>query len=417
MFSDMALFLLYFLAALFFIDQAPFIRNAGLGRKTISGLFILQVLAGIFTGWLAFYYIPGQTDYWGLHKRSLIESEILKTDPGSFFRELVAPRYGEGYSGIFESKGSFFNDLSSNLVVKVLAILNIISRGNYFINNLLLHIPLFFAHTALFRMFSSHYGQKNLLMITGCFLIPTTLFFTGGTNKDIVVFSSLCFLFYTFYMSVQKKITLRRITILLISLLVLFAVRNYMLLIIAPVFFIYLINKRNRLRGSFSLLLIIAAALVLVVVTQLISPQKGPLDYVAQKRSDFLSARKARTELPEFKLDPTFASFSKNIPPALNHAFLRPYPWETDDIFHLAGAIELYLILILCLVQLIRKKSIRLSPFEAGLIGFSLLGLILIGYIVPNYGSILRYRSVYLPFLITPLLISLEGMKRKRIII
>jgi len=34
-----------------------------------------------------------------------------------------------------------------------------------------------------------------------------------------------------------------------------------------------------------------------------------------------------------------------------------------------------------------------------------------IGYIMPNLGSIVRYRSVYLPFLITPMLCRIDWKK------
>ena len=74
-----------------------------------------------------------------------------------------------------------------------------------------------------------------------------------------------------------------------------------------------------------------------------------------------------------------------------------------------AGEMPVYILALLFAVYWQRKN--RMPAFTLFMIGFALTGLLFIGYIVPNAGSIVRYRSFYLPLLITPVLVGLARRK------
>lgn len=56
-----------------------------------------------------------------------------------------------------------------------------------------------------------------------------------------------------------------------------------------------------------------------------------------------------------------------------------------------------------------RTHPINRQPFAAFCLFFSLSGLLIIGAMVPFAGAIVRYRSFFLPFLLTPALYWLKS--------
>jgi hypothetical protein len=71
-----------------------------------------------------------------------------------------------------------------------------------------------------------------------------------------------------------------------------------------------------------------------------------------------------------------------------------------------AVAAEWYLCLSLLVTAgwfAIRKRT-PIRPFSFFLILFGLVMIMVIGFTIPNAGSIIRYRSLYIPFLLAPCL-------------
>jgi len=91
----------------------------------------------------------------------------------------------------------------------------------------------------------------------------------------------------------------------------------------------------------------------------------------------------------------------------LNHAFLRPYLWELPVKSILPLSIELFVYQALIVLMVLFKKRDRPTDQKQFLffaIFFTISIFLIIGYIVPNLGSLVRYRSLYYPLLITPAL-------------
>ena len=91
----------------------PFIKNAGISPKILLALFLIKVFAGIAIGWIAIHiYGPGN-DYWDTNDFAREEYQLLFTDTAKYFTNLFIPGagYTEGYSGLFSSQNSFWNDL------------------------------------------------------------------------------------------------------------------------------------------------------------------------------------------------------------------------------------------------------------------------------------------------------------------
>jgi hypothetical protein len=58
----------------------------------------------------------------------------------------------------------------------------------------------------------------------------------------------------------------------------------------------------------------------------------------------------------------------------------------------------------LIILYAVVARPFKFSVFGVGCLVFALLGMLIIGYIIPFAGAIVRYRSIYLPFLLAPFL-------------
>jgi hypothetical protein len=401
------LFIIYLTSILYFIPRIAFIKNAGLKSSRIRTLFLLKVLVGVTWGFLNSTLADGTSDilaynFWGWE-----EYQVLVNDPKAFLTNLFYANY-PGYNNFFGSAGSFWNDLEANIIAKFLAPLNIISRGNYYINSLFFNFFCFFGHIAIYKIFAHIYKDKKIAVLIGCFLLPSTLLFTSGIGKDNVIFTLFCLFSYCIYFSLQNKFTVKRTLLALLCFTGILLIRNYVaLLLIPPLLAMAMAHKLTLspvkiFAGVYLLVLLVLASLSL-------STSINPAEVIAQKQKDFLAIPAARTQLPMDTLLPNTGSLIKNLPQAINHGLLRPYIWESKNVFDFLLALELlfYILLFVFLIATLKKTSQRPPPFVLFAFAVSLSVWLLNGYIVPNFNSLVRYRSIFLPFLLTPVLCHL----------
>ncbi len=403
------LFILYFVLFYFLINRSSFIRKTGLNKKEIAALYSLKIAAGILLGFVVNRLYPGVNDYWGLNAEAKKEYQLLAHQPVEFFTSIFQSGYGE-YGSFFGSFNSYWNDLRIVLPIKLLAIFNIFSRGNYYINSLLLNTMVFFGHTALFLVFKDIFKEKKWEVVAGCFLLPSTLYFTSGLGKDAFVFLGLAFFSYAIYFLMTRGASTKRIVLLLFSFLVILLIRNFVAMLLVPASFALWLSYRLTLKPLQLFFAVYAASAILLTVLQYASPQKNPLHIVAGKQKAFFSIPAGNTNISTDSLEPRIQSVFKNSPQALNHALMRPYLTESKSWIDAGIAAELLFYQLLFLLTLIffERPAAPSRPFVNFSIFVSLSLLVFIGLIVPNMGAIFRYRSVYLPWLITPVLCSIN---------
>ena len=387
------------------IVRLKFFRESGMSVRLLQILLLLKLLTGFFLGWLTLEYLTIGNDYKSLHDYGLAESQILINHPSEYIHELFRSSYLAGRGGWFDSTASYWNDLENNLIIKFLAILNLFTQGNYYSNSIFFNFFSFAGHVALYRLFVSLYGKTNeKAILFASFFIPATLFFSSGIHKDLIIFTCLSLFFYLLYSMSQQKTSRKRWLFLILTLTLMALIRNYVLIALLPAVSGYLLAQRLKVSGTVVFTVTFCFFLLLIVSLNRIAPEKSPLSILAKKRMDFLHAGKANTELPAFILKPETGSLIKHLPNAFHHAFLRPFPGEGRHPLHKIAGIELTILWLIITLGIWKLKGNPLLPFEWMMISFGCIALLFIGYVVPNYGSIIRYRCLYLPVLIIPFL-------------
>ena len=409
------LFAVYFIVLCWLLLRVPFIKNAGISPKILLALFIIKVFAGIAIGWISIHiYGPGN-DYWDVNDYAREEYQLLFTQPGKYFTKLFTSNYNDSFSGVFSSYNSYWNDLRTYLIVKLVSVFNIFSRGDYYINSLFFNFLVFFGHIILYRLFIKLYPARRLLVIIGCFLLPSTLYFSSGIHKDGIVFLLLAMLIYCVYQSVLKnRFTLKRLVLIIICLGFLFLIRSFIFLALMPALFAWILVAKTKWPAASTFAAVyLVTGLLFFNINSIVSTIK-PLEIITKKQTEYLELTGASTQIKLTPLQPTFKSFAGNAPEAINHSLFRPYLWEVPVKSMLPLCIELFFYQLLLLIFIFfRKKDFNPAnnPFILFAIFLTLSVFLIIGYIVPNLGSLVRYRSLYLPLIITPILCSFDWDK------
>lgn len=398
------LFFIYLGIGAYLVPRIPFIKKTGLDAKIIVLLFIVKVFAGLALGWITQKFYPGN-DYWIMNMRSMDEYNTLVSDPKEFVANIFRSPYEHGYSGYFNAIGSYWNDLRYNIILKLMAFCDIFSRGNYYINSLILNFIGFFGPVALFRVFNDIYKNRKWAIIAGCFLLPSTLYFSSGIFKDLFVFTLLGLFCYSLYFSVYRPLSMKRLMLLFLSLAGILLIRNYVFFLLIPATIAFLISAKSKFNPFLIFISTYGIILILIFILEMIIPSFQPLKIITHRQSDFLNIPTAATQLNTPVLDPTLGSFLKNIPVALDHAILKPSVWklQTQSLLPIALEFLAYEILFVFALYKYRSQLKSPNPFILFALFFAFTMLLITGFIIPNSGSIVRYRSIYLPLLLTPL--------------
>lgn len=408
------IFIFYFILFCWLVTKLSFFKNSGLGNKWLIGLFTLKIIAGCVYAW--FYALPAyehSSDTWIFFSLSKEETAWLKHDPSGFLQDLFT--YGYNKSGnLFAGENSYWNDLKNNIIIKLMAIFNVFTGTNYFANLVCFNFLYFFGPVAFYRMMHTAYTTKKTVLIFPVFFIPSFLFWCSGMHKEGLIFSTLSLAVYAFYaMLQQKKRHWKYAVIFFVSLVALFALRNFIVLLLIPAFTAWLISNRF---ASYKWLVFLGVYVAVITIFFSAKYFYDPFDfpqYIIAKQSEF-NQLPGNSQISIPPLKPTIQSFVYFFPYAIDIAFLRPHITEGKNFSYIPAAIENIIVVFIVIVCLILKsKRFELKPMILFCLFFSVSFLFLAGYTITFSGSIVRYKSVVLPLLLSPFFIMADVRKVK----
>ncbi|HTR27768.1 MAG TPA: hypothetical protein VMH27_00760 [Puia sp.] len=425
------------------IWRVPFLRKSGIRPGWLLVLFAVHVVAGWVHNWIAYRYFPDHGDIWNYFSLSFLYRHRLMSE-----------------FHLFVSDNSTWTYITHNGIVYVQMVLDLFSADDMYVNTLLFSFPVFLGNVALFRVFRRRFGEDGLAAGT-VFWLPSVLFWTACIYREGMLFMLLGFLFFHL-----DRWPARRSVYAAIGLFLLIAYfRLAVAVILVPALFVWWLVDRPfsaRIRLRIGLIIIVLLTLVLFLPAL-----RGTfLQAVTTEQASFqMLEGHSRLALP--LLDGTPASFWRAFPFAVRNGLFEPLPGSGGQTAYLAFSIELvfvWLIVLLAAIRLFRaslsrgplvhsnygefavvkpepipadspvrgdspKSQVRghspdspihsdsphsslpadSAAFSLAGILFALAGMLLIGFVVPFAGTIVRYRSIYLPFLLAPAVHSLRS--------
>ena len=415
--SEYILFVIYLVLSLWVIPKISFIRNTDLTSTQIRILYSLKLLSGLV---FAFYFknISTNTDYLTSNLEGEIQYNILRSHPTLFFDDFFNDVNTYGLKGLFQSTNSFWAYLRFNLLYKFLAVMDLVTYGNFYLNSIMFCSFVFFGHMTFYHIYCKMYKDQKLKIVFACFCLPSLLLYTSCVHKDGLVFLSLGFLSYILYKYLAHALypRVRYIFFSVAGIATIFLFRNYVVVAIIPALFIAVLCRYYPYKKKYIVLITYLISSFLFFFSGLHSSSFNLPAAVVQRKEDFATLDIGTTNIPMQDLEPTFTSFAQNLPLAINHALFRPYLWEFNQPAVLLTALELlfYQLIIILFIVYHKKSDRQVHPFNLFGIALFFNMMLIIGYTIPNVGAIVRYRSIFWIFLICPLLCNIDWYRMLR---
>lgn len=405
------LFFFYLAILAWALTKSGLVMKAGLDKRWVIILFVGKVLVGCLHAQLLLRS-SSLPDTMVFHQEGLKEYQLLFSHPAEYFRNVYESPYAFGYAGWNGTGNSFWNNLAGNLVSKLLSVFNIFTLGNFYCNLIFYNALVFLGSIGLLRFFLQVYPNNIWTCTIGVMLLPSLLFFTSTIHKDGLVFALLGMLFFQIRQYIViGKIQAKQVLWVTVSLALLLLIRSYVVLALIPALLSAAIASFCKIRKQIAFPLVYLLAAIVFFGVHSISNQIDPPQMIADKQASFLSLPKSNTLLDVPTINPSPNGILQAIPWALGNGLIRPYPTDLSKAVLLLPifAEQLFFLGLIGLLVYQRRFRIPQSPWVLAGILFAVAAILFIGLVVPILGAIVRYRSLFHPFLITPVLCALDG--------
>lgn len=404
------LFLFYGVLLGYAVTRMPFFRNSGIRPVVLLLLFGIHVFTGCLQNWIAWRFFPSHGDAWCL----LQSSEISR-------REML------GGLHVFLAHNSGWLDMPHNVLRVIVVILDEFTFHDLYIDTLLFSFPVFMGSFALFRTFSGLFPDDPLTALS-TLLFPSTLFWTSCLYTEGLLYALTGWLLYLLYVHTAgggfrkghgfHSAGYRAAAYCLLFALIAFF-RSSAFATLLPALAVWGLFSRRRAPIIAVLgVLFVLVALLFIALPEAAGKISGTL---VGKQHEFQQLEgNSRLYLP--MLEDSWRSFFQTLPWAIRNGLFEPLPGSGGKTVYLVFSIELLSVWIIVLAAIVGKLSGRFgingpdsivrtdlssragSSFVAYCLVYALCGMLLVGMLVPFAGAIVRYRSIYLPFLLAPFL-------------
>ncbi len=391
----------------------------------------VKILGALALGFVyQFYYSGGDT--FNYHTRgSRVIWEVMTKDPIAALDILFSPGNRQLFK--YTSQVTFYHDPSSFFIVKVGALLDILTFSSYSGTAVLFAFISFIGMWFLFLTFYKMFPHLVKRIAICTLFIPSVVFWGSGILKDTIVLASLGFATYMVkYLFIDRRFSFVAVIMLVISLVVIFTIKKYVLLCYMPaaVLWIYTGNL-DRIRPKMLKILLlpfllIASGISGYYVIQKVGEDdpKYALDRIAETSRvtaydiGFWSGKNAGSRYSLGELDGSFSSMLGLLPQAVNVSLFRPYPWEARNPLMLLSSLEAFAIMTITLLLILQRPMVVFraiwNPHILFCLVFSIVFAFAVGVSTYNFGTLNRYKIPLVPFYLLALVLIADQEKSSR---
>ena len=394
-----------------------FFKSSEIKIKWWCGIFLFKVLIGILYGYIHSFSYGGADTFYSFKQGIRVYNTLRNFGFSTYFKLVFLPCHYPSYSGIerWTHNSIPYGDESYYLIVRFHAFVALISGCYYNVHVVFYNILSFAGCVFLYRSFKDELIEKSILLLAALILIPSVVFWTSGIHKDGLSLLGIGILFYS--LKKQDEFSFYKIVLALFSIILLYIVRSYILLILIPLIAVYVIfsNKKKNLLLYYA---ITFSGFLFIVI--LVSSDVGgvsPLDKIVWWKNAFgaLSQSENSISLPD--IQPKIFSFIQLIPHALVHSFLQPFFWNAKNGYQIFVGLQdwiLFFSLQILIIYSVIKQKVLPHLFYLS-VGYTVSVYVLLGMIVPNLGALSRYKSSGTFFLVLAIISLLPNEFMKRI--
>lgn len=402
------LFLLYLTLFAVWLRSNHRLDIDGLNKPFLFVVFLVKIAAGVLYGYIHHDYFKGGDTFFYFEDSRRIYETFLDY-PEYYLRSIfgISPPPPPVGSDVFTYPESaiFWKDFGTYVLVHLHAIIQLFSGGYYSVHIIFMAFLGLLAGINFYRVFRREWDIPTPFLLIICFFLPSVLFWTSGLHKDILVYwgLSLVILAATAPLKPQNGI-------LILGIIVIGLFRHYLLLLLLPALIGYFWSKTAPQRTWQRFAFLYGSLLLMAVVLQALG---APLTGILVKQQAMFVAEGGSSSVPFQPLDNSFYSVFMALPSAFMNVAMRPFLWECRDFWQVLAALEITAIWLLIVLALFYFKASRWQNPLVGFVSFyALSNWLLIGLLVANTGTIVRYRAIALGLLV---MVLLQGINYARI--
>ena len=396
-----ALFIFYFIALLFIVFRTARKKIYPFSFGEVTAIFSFRILLGCIYGYIFLKYYHGD-DTWNFFNDSLLEHSKLINHPNVFIHDFLPNEAVKSARSFGEGINFYLKNLEYWSMVKLLAVFNLLSGNNYYLDVLLFNAVTCWGSFLLFKVLITLLPDKKNILAICIFFIPSITFWLSGIRAEGLLLLFLALLLYCTGKWMKEKKVVYLISILL-ALLGFIIFRALYLVIFLPAYFGWILACKGRLKPAFYFVTIYSSCILIFLASLIISPHKNLASPLVTRQAQFFALH-GNTRLPLDTLTMSPSSFIKILPQAFENSFIRPFIWEAKGALQWATSIEIFCFWILVGYFFVRfeKKQMpkHIQPFFLLFLFYGITQILIIGYIVPFPGAIVRYKVIPELFLI-----------------
>ena len=401
----MLLYILYAACLSVAVTRSAFLSNSGIPRKTLVIIFLLYAFAGGAHIFIAWNYFPGHGDIWEMFRLSLSLKQQLLHDYPAFKKEFFPDQFYIELAGPHAGWSSYEHQWLTALHI----VLNFLSFDNIYINTLLFCFLTMFGKVAFYRMLVERYPSASAVALLLVFFIPGVVFWTAVIHKEGLLYSCLGVLVYCLQKIFAGQQTYKRWAIALLMLLVIFITRKVLVLTLLPALAVWWLWQKTTFNRKFIVPAVLAGGVLGLALLASLHPSWNVLGLLTARQHDFMLL-KGGSLMYVPPLDDHWSSFVNAFPYAVRNGLFMPLPGMAGSNIYLLFFAETLLLWGL-IIHGVTKRRLALDGFTIGFLLFAVFGMLVVGYIVPFSGAVVRYRSIFYPFLLAPFVLGTTKTK------
>ena len=404
------------------------VRNKLLKRFFLPAL-LFKLLCGVVIGLLYTYYYRGG-DTFALFSDASKLSGLLIKDPSSFFQFVLTHKCDTSIKFL---SLSYIDQPRALFMVKILALISLLTFNNYWISGLWLSLFSFCGMWSLVKTLKYLFPNTSKAAVFSFLFLPSPVLFGSGVTKESICLGCIGFIVSYALLLTHRHSSFTNTNALLGYVFIFFyafillKIKFYIAAVLASILFIYAIIEASglkKIKNYKKMGIFILIFFSFIILTYLIHPRLYTdiiPETVAASHNKILAESKNQNLTFHQPLNPSWKSILERVPSALAAGLFRPIIGEKGNVLMIFAEAENLFLMFLIITALpavlfAAKGRVSFSFNSAACIAYIIFTALILGLTIPNVGTLFRHKSIFLPFLwllVTQALPSLNIFQKK----
>ncbi|HEU5290149.1 MAG TPA: hypothetical protein VFU05_05855 [Cyclobacteriaceae bacterium] len=320
-----------------------------------------------------------------------------------------------GYLGYLWSGGSegyFPGEERTIFLVKITSVFALVTYDSYWITSLYLSLFSFLAGWRLTKLIWLNFPGVGIPAAIALLFFPSCVFWASGIIKESVAITGLYVLamvFLRFWL--RQRVTFFQVIVAVLATWIVWEIKYYFIGLFVPAllatwFTRVIVEKKGvtnfSIEVSIWFFIFFSICLAASFAHPNFSINRLP-DVLVSNNQAFMKLSSPDGAIHFYDLQNTWLNIALNSPWALVSGLFRPFIWEADSVLKFVVAIENLVLLILVVIATRSLFNLRKSPHRLlvlAILVYAILLCVFLAISTPNFGTLVRYRVGFLPFLL-----------------